>query len=291
LAPGFFQKRWFLALFIVMIILLIVETSLIIFFVAVSSLGRQAFLSLALSFHLQPGCSTLTAIMVSSTANNRTFEYSCSGSGALRMPPTGFGGPADCCGADSILVSPSFTLPQDYLSLSLVNTELSSCTKQPQIHLQNGQNITLGGSTLNPAGLSYDYCAVIAGQTGSVEGFSIVWNSIPWPGLCCKLSASPPQLTIPAGQNASSTITVTALRNFFGSVSLTGVGEGGTTASRWTWRFTPATVIVKPGGLNTTTLTVIILNDAVPQTWTLIVYIYPNRYYTGDTINILVKVT
>ncbi len=289
--PGFFQKRWFPALFIVMIILLIVETSLIVFFVVVSGQGRQAFPSLALSFHLKPGCSDLTATMVSSIANNRTFEYSCSGSGALRMPPSGFGGMADCCGADSVLVSPSFTLPRGYLSLSLVNTELSNCTKQPQIQLQNGQNITLGGPTLNPRGLSYDYCAIIAGQTGSVEGFSIIWNNVPWPGLCCTLSASPPQLTIPAGQNASSTVTVTALGNFFGRVSFTGVGEGGTTASSWTWRFAPATVIVKPGSLNTTTATVLILNGAVPQTWTLIVYIYPDRYYSGSTINITVKVT
>jgi len=291
LVPGFFQKRWFPALFIVMIILLIVETSLIVFFVVVSGQGRQAFPSLALSFHLKPGCSDLTATMVSSIANNRTFEYSCSGSGALRMPPSGFGGMADCCGADSVLVSPSFTLPRGYLSLSLVNTELSSCTKQPQIQLQNGQNITLGGPTLNPRGLSYDYCAIIAGQTGSVEGFSIIWNNVPWPGLCCTLSTSPPQLTIPAGQNASSTVTVTALGNFFGRVSFTGVGEGGTTASSWTWRFAPATVIVKPGSLNTTTATVLILNGAVPQTWTLIVYIYPDRYYSGSTINITVKVT
>lgn len=291
MVPGFFQKRWFPALFIVMIILLIVETSLIVFFVVVSGQGRQAFPSLALSFHLKPGCSDLTATMVSSIANNRTFEYSCSGSGALRMPPSGFGGMADCCGADSVLVSPSFTLPRGYLSLSLVNTELSNCTKQPQIQLQNGQNITLGGPTLNPRGLSYDYCAIIAGQTGSVEGFSIIWNNVPWPGLCCTLSASPPQLTIPAGQNASSTVTVTALGNFFGRVSFTGVGEGGTTASSWTWRFAPATVIVKPGSLNTTTATVLILNGAVPQTWTLIVYIYPDRYYSGSTINITVKVT
>src|SRR6266571_5103186 len=63
-----------------MIILLIVETSLIVFFVVVSGQGRQAFPSLALSFHLKPGCSDLTATMVSSIANNRTFEYSCSGS-------------------------------------------------------------------------------------------------------------------------------------------------------------------------------------------------------------------
>src|SRR5260370_39211033 len=160
-----------------MIILLIVETSLIVFFVVVSSLGRQAFPSLALAFHLKPGCSILTATMVSGTADNRTFDFTCPGSEALLMPPSGFGGPADCCGADSVLVSPSFTLPPGYLSLSLVNTELSSCTKQPQIQLQNGQNITLGGSTLNPAALSYDYCAVIAEQTVSVAALSMLWNN------------------------------------------------------------------------------------------------------------------
>jgi hypothetical protein len=290
LAPGLFQKKWFLALFIAMIIILIIETSLIIFFVAVSSLGRQTFPSLALAYHLRPGCSTLTATIVSTTATNRTFDYSCSGSGALRMPPSGFGGPADCCGADSVLVSPSLTLPQGYLSLSLVNTELGNCTK-PQIQLQNGQNITLGGPTLNPAGLSYDYCAVISGQTGSVEGFSIVWNPVPWPGLCCTLSASPAQLTVPPGQNASSTVTVTALGKFFGTVSFASIGGSGSLVAASTWTIAPQAILVKPQSSNTTTVTISILRDAVPQTITLTIYTYPNRYYTGDTINIIVKVT
>lgn len=285
-----FQKKWFLALFLAMIIAVIIETSLIVFFVVVSNLGRQSFPSIALSFHLKPGCSTLIATMISQTADNQTFQYSCSGRAALYMPPTGAGGPADCCGADSILVSPSFTLPPSYLRLAVVNTDYN-CTSRNQMQLVNGMNMTLGGPSSNGDGVNYNYCAVVAGQSGRIEGFTITWNLVPWPGLCCTMSASPTQLTIPAGQNASTRITVTAIRPFFGSVSFSLVYEAGSSRASPSASIIPTNVIVRPDSSNATSVTVITYKGQGSGSLTLVVYSYPSRYYSGTTVNVAISIT
>ena len=285
-----FQKKWFLALFLAMIIALIIETSLIVFFLVVSSLGRQSLPSIALAYHLRPGCSTLTATMISQTSDNQTFQYSCSGRAALYMPPSGWGGPADCCGADSILVSPSFTLPASYLRLSVVNTDYD-CSSRNEMRLVNGGNMTLGGASSNGGGVSYNYCAVVAGQSGRIQGFTITWNPVPWPGLCCTMSASPTQLTIPEGQNASTRITVTAVKSFFGNVSFSLVYEDGSSRASPSASIIPTNVIVRPDSSNATIVTVITYKGSGPGTLTLVVYSYPNRYYSGTTVNVAISIT
>lgn len=304
--PRFIQKRWFFVVFIVLLVALIVESSLFVFFVLASGLGLQTFPSIGLSYHLKPSCSTLAPAVIATTSTNRTIEYSCPGQAALYMPlscPWWGCGIADCCGTDVVLVKPEFSLPPGYLRLSLVDTYLGNCTSQFTMKLENGQNLTLGGGISNGGDrLNYDYCAIVAGPTGEVQGFTIRWYEVPWPGICCTITASPSQLTIPATANASSTsiITITAIGKFFGNVSISGTGEGpgytgiggkGTVDSGWTWRFNPSTVTLKPGGSNTTTVTIILVNNPAPQTFILVVYTYPNRHYTGLTWSITVKVT
>src|SRR5437588_8303806 len=139
-----FTEKWFGALFIVLIILLVVETSLLVFFVLVSGLASQALPSIDLSLYLTPGCSLLASTVISTTATNRTVEYSCQNHPAIIMQPPLFDriSPSHIPGSAVVLVAPSFTLPTGYLSLSVVDNTLG-CTDKRQTQLRDGQNMTL----------------------------------------------------------------------------------------------------------------------------------------------------
>lgn len=263
-----------------MIILLIVETSLIVFFLVASGLSKQSFPALHLSLYFTPGCSTLTARIVSTTTTNRTVYYSCGSHPAIITRPVFFSTSASSNPA-GILVAPDFALPPGYLKLSLVESthDIGSgldCLDQAQIQLGNGQDITLGGSQ----GVSYNYCSAISGATGPIDGFTITWNEVPWPGICCVIYATPSHLTIPPGQNGTSLLMVTALNSFRGEVSLGGYGIGG---SGYNWYYNPPKIFLKPNSSNTTTIIVSILADAPPQTRviTIIAANYYGFYHDG----------
>ncbi len=284
-----FAKKWFSAFFIVLIILLVIETSLLVFFVLVSGLARQVFPSIDLSLYLTPGCSLLASTVISTTETNRTVEYSCPNHPAIVMQPPLFDriSPSHIPGSALVLVAPSFTLPTGYISLSVVDNALG-CTNKRQTQLRDGQNMTLGGAYV----FGYDYCSVIAGPTGHIGGFTITWNEIPWPGACCTLYASPSQLTIQAGHNGTSLVTVTALKAFSGNASFPAYASGGSSETTYTWSINPFTAFLKPGGSNTTKVTVIIPPNAPPDTFKITIIAQPDQgVYSENRVEITIRVT
>src|SRR5713226_4349107 len=153
-----------------MIIVLIVETSIIIFLVVVSNLGRQTFPTISLSWYFKPGCSTLSAAIVSRNSQNRTVVFTCSGRPAIQMAAPLLD-PTDAFPAD-VRVVPTFSLPPSYLKLYLnfegyVNGD---CNERALIPLTSGKPMTL------VAEWAYNYCAVVTNQAGPVGGFTVRWT-------------------------------------------------------------------------------------------------------------------
>lgn len=246
-----------------MIIVLIMETSIIIFLLLVSNLGKQTFPAVSLSQYFKPGCSTLSAAIVSQNSQNRTVVFTCSGRAAIQMEPPLLHStarfPAD------VRVVPTFSLPSGYMRLYLnfegyVNGD---CTKQNLISLTSGKPLTLVSYW------SYNYCAVVTAKSGPVDGFTIEWASSPWPNPCCKISASPSQLTISPGQKSSSTITLTSQGGFGGSVSFTHgstfVSGGPSFVSLNVTFSPPGGIELKPGSSNSTTIIITAFANDAPE--------------------------
>jgi len=239
------QKRWFVA---ILLILLAAETVILITVLAMWLLQNQAFPTFAEYPSMQPQCYTLTATEVVRNEANRTVLFDCSrtygGGPALHAPSTFFEGPAQYPYFSQ--VAPSFILPEGYLELSL--THAGNCTDGRSIPLLSGQSISVTDDR------TYSYCGVISNSAGKVNGFTIRWFNQPFP-QCCTLSASPSQITLAAGQTKSVSILVRSLGASSGNISLnyyvtrvSGSGNGfGPRGS-----FDPASLILKPGGFNST---------------------------------------
>src|SRR3989454_1061000 len=83
--------------------------------------------------------------------------------------------------------------------------------------LTSGRTITIGAYTN-----VYDYCAVISNSVSQTTGFSITWaeGTPPPPEPYFTMTASPSNITISPGQNATSIITVSSHYGFTGTLSL-----------------------------------------------------------------------
>jgi len=274
-------------------IILAVETSvLVIIALRLEELTRnlQNIPPVSLFPYLVPQCSTLTAHVESQISVNRTVHFLCTGGAnyisALRVEPSPFSlsfskGPD----APFAFLVPTFVLPPGYLSLSLTP---SGCGPGIQ-PLTSGNQIVIGYFWY------YDYCAVISNSAGRVGGFTVWWREVSGPGLCCIISVSPSQLTVPAGQTAYATMTVTALGNFSGDVSLESQTEwqsGPRNLSGLTASFNPASILLKTGGSNSTTI-ILTAQTGLPMgsTWRVSVGAYRGQHTPHAYAFISVKVT
>jgi hypothetical protein len=287
------EDKGFVVLVVVLMIILAVETSvLVIIALRLEDLTRnlQNIPPVSLFPYLVPQCSTLTAQVESQTSGNRTVHFLCTGRAnyisALRVEPPPFS-LTFSKGADApfAFMVPTFKLPPGYLSLSLAPSGCGAGT-QP---LTSGERIVIGYFWY------YDYCAVISNSAGRVGGFIVWWREVPGPGLCCTVSVSPSQLTVPAGQTAYAAMTVTALGNFSGDVSLESQTEwqsGARNLSGLTASFNPPSIVLKTGGSNSTTI-VLTAQTGLPvgSTWRVSLGAYGGPHAPRAYAFISVKVT
>jgi hypothetical protein len=170
-------------------------------------------------------------------------------------------------GGDAVPSVPIFRLPQGYQKLWLVDASLGNCSLGSRIILTSGMVVGLGGGYYGQQRTNYDYCAAVS-PTGPVGGFTIRWSLGQFPPYSpptplFKISISPAAITLPAGQNGSSTVFVMSLGKFNGTVSFSGGFD-----SRFPdpmgypeLFFQPANVLVKAGGSNSTTVTVVTFSN------------------------------
>lgn len=245
-----FQKKWFIAF---LLTLLIIETAILITIIFQTYSSRQIFPGLS-PFHVfQPQCSTLTAETTSQGAENRTVVFTCQGRAALAIK-VGFQLIPERSAPVAVVI-PTFSFPPGYLKLYLANYG-SGCSSE-YATLESGEAMAVGGTWGG-----YNYCAVIdSGMEGRINGFTIVWS----PGEPPRyrpapfdLSASPSEVTISAGQTARATITATSRDGWSGNLTFHGQGltieskSGGPT----TWSFSPSSILVKADGSNSTIMSV-----------------------------------
>jgi len=248
------QKKWFLAL---LILALIVESSLLIIIWVESYLGNQNFPQIAIIPLVEPQCSTLAATTIAQASNNntavyqnRTVVFSCPGKTALRIFPLDSWTCPTCRDPTFLPVVPFFNLPKGYLTLSL--TCQGDCFTIQTIPLESGQ------TTFLSSWWGYDYKAVISNSAVGVNGFTVSWRNgqyPPPPPPAYKLSASPTKLSIPRGQSATSTVTVTSLGTFGGMVNFTMYAACDHCGLAPKFVINPVSVVLKPGGFNYTTVT------------------------------------
>ena len=222
LFKGLLQKKWFIAL---LVLALIVESSLLLIILVESYLGNQSFPQISIIRYAEPQCATLTATTIATGRSNstgayqnRTVEFSCSGNYALKIFPLDTLTCFLCRDPQYFPLVPIFTLPRGYLTLSL--TCPVNCLAGQMIPLKNGNTVYLsswGG---------YDYIAVLNGSSVGASGFTVSWRNgvyshtvnppVPYIGV----SASPTNFTFTAGQSVITTVTVTSVNKFNGAVSL-----------------------------------------------------------------------
>src|SRR5438477_8419163 len=285
------QKKWFLAL---LVLALIVESSLLIIILVESYLGNQNFPSISIIPYAEPQCRSLSAtILATGRSNstgayqNRTVEFSCSGNYALKIFPLVTLSCFLCRAPQYFPLLPIFTIPRGYLTLSL--TCPVNCLAGQTIPLKSGNTVYLsswGG---------YDYIAVLNNSSAGASGFTVSWRN----GQCTpprptppafKLSASPTQLSIPRGQSATSTITVTSLGTFGGMINFTWQSSCNHCGLTPTVTISPASVFLKPGGSNYTVVSFATDPSISPATIQYSVYGY-GGLVPDSSANIAVVVT
>lgn len=214
LFKGPLQKKWFLA---ILLVLLAIETIILVVIMVEWSLGNQNFPPLSINPAVRVNCATLISNVVSQNSNNRTVVYWCNGPRAAAVEGwSPFSIPATRENPSGVAV-PIFTLPRGYLNLSITPESLFDCSYQYRSPLRSGQVVGLAGG--------YVYCGIISNSAGAVAGFNIKWLPAPPsspapPPPSIRISASPTNFTLTAGQSVTTTVTVTSVNRFNGTVSL-----------------------------------------------------------------------
>jgi hypothetical protein len=216
------ERKWILLLFVILLVALAIETTILIVIFFDSSLGGQNFPRFSLNPPIAANCATLTNRLVSSNAGNRTVLFDCSTSTsqvpAFRVfaPLTPMfvheSGKAD-------LAEPVFTLPAGYLHLAITSDSDTglTCTSVTPTNLTSGRTVIIGQYTN-----AYDYCAIISDSVNPITGFSILWveGTPPPPAPYLSAAATPSNITISPGQNATSSITVISHYGFKGTLTV-----------------------------------------------------------------------
>jgi hypothetical protein len=262
---GLLQKKWARALFVILLIALAIETIIIVIFIFDASLGSQSFPRFSFNPPIAANCASLSHQVVSSNSDNRTVLFDCStptsSVAAFRVfapfTPTfvhenGKDDPA----------RPFFTLPPGYLNLAITSDSdyALTCLASKPTALSSGKTIIIGEYAE-----VYDYCAVISNSASQTLGFSITWaqGTPPPPTPYFSTAASPSNITISAGEDANSTITLTSYYGFSGNLTLS------TEVTPWNATNPPSasidqtTVYLPPNGYAIFTLTVATTSSTV----------------------------
>jgi hypothetical protein len=226
---GLLQRKWILVILAILVAALVVESVLLVIIFSNWSLGGQSFPKFQLNPPVITNCPTLSSHLVSQNSENRTVLFDCSSSAknmsAFRVYAPLTPNNVHENGKDA-LAEPIFTLPGGYLNLSITDSTNSFSCPPPSLlptlqtsTLFSGQTYVIGTYTTE-----YDYCAIISNSASNTEGFKIQWiegtnaNLAPHPNF--SLSASPSNIAIRAGQNATATVDVTSRFGYNGELSL-----------------------------------------------------------------------
>lgn len=161
---------------VILIAILIVETTILAIIMVNWSLGNQNFPKFSFNPPIEANCATLTSHQVSRNNDNRTVRFDCStpttSVAAFRVfaPLTPGYSPE---GGKHDLAKPIFRLPAGYLNLSLTRDfDYQLTCVPPGAVLVSGKSVYIGEQ--NYAGV-YDYCAVISNVVSQVGSFTIQW--------------------------------------------------------------------------------------------------------------------
>lgn len=221
---------------------------------------------------IRPQCMNLSVLHVgpnsTGTNGNRTVEFGCqiwdSRYNVFQKYPalSRVSGLTDWSiggGPHPMSAVPTFKLPAGYLELYL---GVYGCG-------QHDVGIASGAPTVfTDYSWDYYYCAVISNAVGSTQAFTVHWSQfqdlsfVPPP-----IKAMASSITVPAGQNGTTTISVTWLGTFRGNLSVGVSNAGGPTGKTYanesraggpiTWSVNPTTISPNSLGEGSTTFYVV----------------------------------
>lgn len=260
----FFRKN---RVIVVLLILVIVETS------ALTGVEALAWSHYAEYGSVQYGCSTLAGSKASNPAtvnvtDVRWMLVGCPSGSAVYVTP----GPLTCffCAHEPpyASITPSFTPPSGVLGIFAVSTPWD-CPGQNPTMLFNRTPLESGRSLIYVEH-NIDYCVVLNSSVKSISPFSIEWSAGPLqgPGLP-SVGLSAPNVATPQGQNVTITLSLSSQNGFAGKVT-----PRGYMVQRFLNQtyypeilFKSDTLTLKPGGQNSTTVTIWLFGTYTPATY------------------------
>lgn len=221
---------------------------------------------------VQYGCNTLAGSKASnpSTVNVtdvRWMLFECPGGSAAYVTP----GPLTCffCAHEPnyASITPHFTPPAGVLGIFAVSDPQWDCPGQNPTTL----HIPLVSGWSQPyVDRNIDYCVVLNSSVKSISPFSIEWSAGPLQGSALpSVGVSAPNASTPQGQNVTTTLSLSSQNGFAGKVTLSGYMIQRFLNQTYYPQilFKSDSLTLKPGGQNSTTVTIRLFGTYTPATY------------------------
>lgn len=231
---------------------------------------------------VQYGCSTLVGSKASNPAtvnvtNVRWMVFGCPNGSAVSVAL----GPLTCffCAHEPnyASITPSFNPPPGVLGIFAV-ADTPDCPGQNPTMPFNRTPLVSGRSIIYFQTDIY-YCVILNSAVKTINPFSIEWSAGPPKGSYTMPSVGlfAPNLTAINGQNAAFTLTLSSQHGFEGNVTLQSAtpSRNQTTFYFADILFRSKSLTLKPGGLNSTTVTILPSGSQAPGTYSLQLFAEP----------------
>jgi len=246
----------------VLLAIVIVESTVLLVIVGANFVANERYGG------FQYGCPTLLATPVSSNSSVRWTRLGCLNGPALTLSRSAL----DCATRENpcTLIVPTFTPPDGLLALYTVDHSVSC---PDDLHPSLGAFMWSGVSELYGWGnqaTGLDYCAVTRTTVGTLAGFSVQWSLGPGNAQIPFIAPrAPVNVTVARGGTAMFVMNVTSRYSFDGIVSFTTgqVLRGGGGLFPPSFSFSPQSVRLRPGGSNSTTVTVQVSQNTSTGSW------------------------
>ena len=258
---------------VIFLIIIVVEALVIVALVVAFFTSGQSLPGISFQSYVRPRCMNLSVLQLgpnsTGISGNRTVEFGCliwdsrynvfQRSTALSrvsgLTDWNIGG-----GPHPMSAVPTFKLPTGYLELYLSGYGCG----QHDVAIVSGVP-----AAFTDYHWEYYYCAVISNTVGNTQAFTVHWSqfkdlSFVPPPIKAMVSSN---ITVPAGQNGTTTISVTWLGTFRGNLSVGVSNAGGPTGRTYpnesraggpiTWSVNPTTVSPNSLGEGSTTFYVV----------------------------------
>jgi hypothetical protein len=262
-----------------------VKAALLVLIIAESSLILNVFaqdLGPALNYgRVHYGCPNLQGSTVLNESMARWVVFSCPNGPALVITLASFTGFAHEP-ADAILL-PTFTPPPGLLAIYTFGHGDFGGRKcpDPDQGISGWYNAPpmISGVSIVTFYTGLNYCAVLTGPAGTLNGFNIHWsvgNGGSYP-LSSSMELSATDATVAHGQNATLRLTLKSLQSFPENVSFQLGFPGNTPNSSFTPSiyFKPRTLLLKSGGSNSTLVTIQVSPSQPPGDYKMVFYGIP----------------